>query len=287
MLLALYPHLDHDTCDWLTVHAVIYQLGESSKPASEINCSLNGELFIRNHRLKLHYVFSIKIHYGFLNQAKQYKMLVSEAIPFCHTNRMKTWQDRIKEMMRKSGHTQYDLADALGLSQGGVGHKLNGRRDLSTEELVKLAQFFGVSVDYILLGTGSSSSEQRSAFRVPLLTSQEIESNSLDATAMSYLHSPVRIGLRGFAFKLRDSSMENPSGSPSYPEGCIVFADPDLAPSPGRRVIAIVNGKAAMKELIEDMGVYQLRSLNPAYGRTIDVTLDQVVATVVGKFEGE
>ena len=58
--------------------------------------------------------------------------------------------DRIKHLRKQNGVTQFELSKQLGVSTGAVGlWELNKREpDLTT--LLKLAQIFKVSVDYLL-----------------------------------------------------------------------------------------------------------------------------------------
>ena len=63
----------------------------------------------------------------------------------------KIWQ-RIRELREKSGITQDRLAKELAISRETVVKWENGERDLKTEYTIKLADYFGVTCDYILRG---------------------------------------------------------------------------------------------------------------------------------------
>ncbi|MCL2821360.1 MAG: helix-turn-helix domain-containing protein [Oscillospiraceae bacterium] len=58
--------------------------------------------------------------------------------------------ERIKELRRKSGKTQTELAKALGLTRSGVNAWEMGVSVPSTPYIVELAKYFHVSTDYIL-----------------------------------------------------------------------------------------------------------------------------------------
>lgn len=63
---------------------------------------------------------------------------------------MKIFQDRIKEQRKLYGLTQRDIADKLGISQPSYIRYENGSSEPSQENLVKIADIFDVSVDYLL-----------------------------------------------------------------------------------------------------------------------------------------
>jgi HTH-type transcriptional regulator/antitoxin HigA len=50
----------------------------------------------------------------------------------------------MRELMRSNGLGQTALARKVGIAQSTISHVLNGRRDLTKEQVVKLARFFNV-----------------------------------------------------------------------------------------------------------------------------------------------
>ncbi len=63
---------------------------------------------------------------------------------------MKIFQERIKEQRKLYGLTQRDMAERLGISQPSYIRYENGSSEPSQENLVKIADIFDVSVDYLL-----------------------------------------------------------------------------------------------------------------------------------------
>lgn len=57
---------------------------------------------------------------------------------------------RLKTLREAKRLTQRELGDMVGVSDSAVGQWENDRREPSVRILVKLAQIFGVSVDYLL-----------------------------------------------------------------------------------------------------------------------------------------
>lgn len=57
---------------------------------------------------------------------------------------------RLKELRLERGLSQTDLAKQLNISQRAVSHYENEEHDLSTEMVITICKFFGVSSDYLL-----------------------------------------------------------------------------------------------------------------------------------------
>ncbi len=58
--------------------------------------------------------------------------------------------NRLKFLREEKGLFQSDIAKILGVSVAAVGFYENEKRDMSTETVVKLAEYFNVSTDYLL-----------------------------------------------------------------------------------------------------------------------------------------
>lgn len=93
---------------------------------------------------------------------------------------------------------------------------------------------------------------------------------------------------RVYALRVRGDSMYNPAGPKSYPDGSIIFVDPDRkSPVNGERVIAKLEGspEVTFKVFMSDAGRSWLRALNPNYPPI--ETKFKILGTVVGKWEDE
>jgi transcriptional regulator with XRE-family HTH domain len=58
--------------------------------------------------------------------------------------------ERIRNLREDRDLKQEDLAKLLSCTQACYSHYESGKRDIPTEVLIKLAGFYGVSVDYLL-----------------------------------------------------------------------------------------------------------------------------------------
>jgi Predicted transcriptional regulators len=57
---------------------------------------------------------------------------------------------RLGEVRKRKGISQQNVADSLGLSRGRLGNYEQGTREPDSEMLRQLANFYNVSVDYLL-----------------------------------------------------------------------------------------------------------------------------------------
>lgn len=57
---------------------------------------------------------------------------------------------RLAELRRQAGISQRTLANALNCSQNMISHWENGSRDPNTDTLKAIADYFNVSIDYLL-----------------------------------------------------------------------------------------------------------------------------------------
>ena len=58
--------------------------------------------------------------------------------------------ERIRDLREDKDMTQSQLAEILGLTQTGYSKYEIGKRDIPTQVLIKLADFYGTTTDYIL-----------------------------------------------------------------------------------------------------------------------------------------
>lgn len=63
---------------------------------------------------------------------------------------MKIFQDRLLEQRKLYGYTQRDMAKLLNITQPSYIRYENGTSEPSQENLIKIADLFDVSLDYLL-----------------------------------------------------------------------------------------------------------------------------------------
>jgi transcriptional regulator with XRE-family HTH domain len=92
------------------------------------------------------------------------------------------WRDRAKAIMSEKRITQADLAAALGKStRGAIGHYFTGRSEPDLEGFRTMAEFFGVSLNYLLNGDIDDNSINRAKLQQCMdVVRKVIKENKLD-----------------------------------------------------------------------------------------------------------
>ncbi|HBF4616202.1 TPA: helix-turn-helix transcriptional regulator [Clostridioides difficile] len=75
--------------------------------------------------------------------------------------------ERLKELRIKFGLKQYELAEILNVSQSTIGMYENDQRTPPAESIVKLAEYFNVTTDYLLGHTKTSYSVNANIPEIP------------------------------------------------------------------------------------------------------------------------
>lgn len=184
-----------------------------------------------------------------------------------------------------------------GVSSGLVTQWLDGTvKKLSGENLLKVAKLLNVSPEWLLTGKGRfSNTAPGPDIRnyVPLISEVQAGewSEAIDphepGYAEDWLPCPKKNGHHTYALRVRGDSMTAPFGK-SYPEGCIIFVDPDKrSPANGERIIAKLKGsnEVTFKAFQRDAGRVWLKPLNPQHPPVMEPFT--VLGTVIGKWEDE
>ena len=61
----------------------------------------------------------------------------------------KTFGERLKELRHEKGVGQVELAEKIGVSKGIISLWENGLREPTLSDLLSLAEYFGVTLDYL------------------------------------------------------------------------------------------------------------------------------------------
>lgn len=189
---------------------------------------------------------------------------------------------------KELGVTQYTIADDLGITQGAVGHYLNGRNALNVEVASGFARLLQVSISDFSPSIAAKVAEQAASLngesnvkyigeyrpgkRYPVLSS--VQAGAWSEACEPYtlkeidlwLDSDAHIQGDAFWLKVEGDSMTAPVGL-SIPEGTFVLFDTGREPINGSLVIAKLSdsNEATFKKLIIDGGQRYLKGLNPAW----------------------
>jgi transcriptional regulator with XRE-family HTH domain len=68
--------------------------------------------------------------------------------------------DRLKEARQKKGLKQKDMAEKLGISRAGYSRLENGYVELTTKNLLRIAEILDISMDWLLFGKEVDQTKQ-------------------------------------------------------------------------------------------------------------------------------
>ena len=100
--------------------------------------------------------------------------------------------DRLRTWRKKNKFTSKEVAEKIGLTPSGLTKYETGKSDISGKYLIKLNEEYGLSIDWLLTGSGSQSGSSLPEDRKQLLhiyeqLSPERRSDLID-TAQMYLN---------------------------------------------------------------------------------------------------
>ncbi|MHC8319653.1 LexA family protein [Pseudomonas sp. GB2N2] len=209
---------------------------------------------------------------------------------------MDKWIELVKAKMSELNVTQEILAERLGMSQGGIGHWLNKRRQPGIDDMNRVLHALGMEFLEVALvirepETAKADSQDlvrkyNPYFRYPVSDWQaSCEVRDGEPT----VYDTARFELtdyhaQGAAFWLRvaGDAMTAPNGV-SIAEGMMILVDPAIVPEPGRLVIAQWpdSTEATFRKLIEEGGQRYLVPLNPTYPKALYTDACRIIGVVV------
>ena len=169
--------------------------------------------------------------------------------------------EKLKELRKQMGKTQADIARYLGISYPAYAHYESGRRDPDPHSLNKLADYFGVSVDY-LLGRKEPDPSKGKRINVYGEIAAGIPIEAVEDIVDLEEISPD-MAARGeyIALRIKGSSME-----PRIMDGDVVIIRLQDDVQNGEIAAVFVNGDSAtLKRIKKEKGGLWLISLNQAY----------------------
>nr|WP_154324814.1 LexA family transcriptional regulator [Pantoea sp. 201603H] len=170
------------------------------------------------------------------------------------------------------------LARALGVTPRAVGKWLNAEALPRDGKIQALADFLGVSREWLQLGAGTWDNNVRKVPQplgyqsFPLISwvsaglwSEAIEPWSREAIDC-WPSTTRNASENSFWLEVKGDSMTAPVGL-SIPEGMLILVDPEVAATSGKLVIARLSDSndATFKKYVEDGGHKYLKPLNPDY----------------------
>jgi SOS-response transcriptional repressor LexA len=213
---------------------------------------------------------------------------------------MDKWIELVKAKMSDLKVTQEVLADRLGMSQGGVGHWLNKRRQPSIQDMNRVLRALGMDFLEVAMVIREVLQDDEPClahkynpyFRYPVSDWRE-PMQVRDGELAVYGKPRFELTdyhAQGAAFWLVvvGDAMTAPTGV-SIAEGMMILVDPAIVPEPGKLVIAQWSDstEATFRKLIEESGQRYLVPLNPTYPKALytdDCRILGVVVQATAKF---
>jgi phage repressor protein C with HTH and peptisase S24 domain len=169
--------------------------------------------------------------------------------------------ENLKKLLEKQEINAYTLSKETGITSAVIGRYLKGQNP-EPKNLIKIADFFDVSTDYLLGRETTFKSESIPEFvYLPLFVSP-VSAGSGEFLTDSEQFENAKFNQEDvpnnadFALTIRGDSME-----PEYYEGDIVFVRKNVFPDPYQVGVFCLNGKGYIKRLKDGM----LVSNNPKY----------------------
>lgn len=180
-----------------------------------------------------------------------------------------TFGERLKTLRKSKGISQQAVGDLFGIGRISVSNWERGKNPPTTDKLERLAEFFGVSVDWLLGREKANFTNvplKGTLATVPLISwvqaGQWNEICDLTSEEAPRITVTTRVGAHTFALKVRGDSME-----PEFPEGCIIIVDPEREAKTGSYVVMRLDEEmeATFKQMIMDGSRIYLKPINPRY----------------------
>lgn len=221
-----------------------------------------------------------------------------------HDNRVKS----LLELQAKAG-TQKQLAISLDCTAGYIGQLTTGYRPITEKNARKIEKKLNLPANWMDYDHSMETASHQNVS--PIMAKNGTHATIKEVPLISWVQAgewadvvdnynigdgedsllcPVIHSDSTFALRVEGDSMTSPyPGQKTYPNGIIIFVDPNQNAEIGDRVVAKLDddNKATFKVLAEDAGKRFLKPLNPQY-RNLDINGNcHIVGKVIGAFSPE
>lgn len=205
---------------------------------------------------------------------------------------MKKWNELVKARMAELGVTQDSLAERLGVTQGGLGHWLNGRREPSLDTINRILGELGMPLLVVTATEHANvravTDPHRAERGYPVISwvaaGAWAESGEPihPRAAEEFIKSAENAGPHGYWLTIEGESMTSTTGF-SFTPGMRILVQPegfDLIS--GKLYVAqLASNENTFKQYVRDAGVEYLRPLNPSF-RTLEMGPDvRIIGRVI------
>ena len=193
--------------------------------------------------------------------------------------------NRLKKLRLEKGLVQEDIGKVIGVSSQAAGQYENGKRDMSPDTIMKLADFFGVSTDYLLGYSDDRSPKDIPFVNIPIIKELKLDNllsqdNIIDSYNLELFSGLDKDTSKYFAVEPPDNSL-SPIGKGDL---AIVYINNQYTSDTLYLVYLKNENRYTIKELIETKSGYELFSPN---GEHLSSSKDNlVILGQIIKFEG-
>lgn len=182
--------------------------------------------------------------------------------------------ERFEILLSEHNMKAVEFCRKSGVPQSTISTWKSGKHEVKQSTIKKIADFFGVSMAW-LLGETDSREEAPQIVKIPVFCSVSAGSAQLNAQELiiGYEEIPSSATKTGeyFGLKIKGESM-----SPVILDGDVVIVKKQNTADSGRIVIALINGEDGVcKKLIKRQDGILLKSINEEYGN-FEYTNEQI-----------
>lgn len=191
---------------------------------------------------------------------------------------------RLSELRKEKGLSQKDFGKIIGAAQNTVSQWENGSREPDNETINRIANFFNISIDYLLGNESTPTTTTDKGIKIPVLG--EVAAGFpmfADENIIDYEEIPAEMAKNDdyFALKIHGDSME-----PRICSGDVVIVRKQSNVDSGDIAIVIVNGDlGTCKKVVKHSSGISLISFNSKY-EPMFYTFDDIKnlpLTIIGK----
>lgn len=195
--------------------------------------------------------------------------------------------ENLKYLRQQRNLLKKDIASLLSVSESTYGKWELGKREPDHETLLKLANFFGVSTDYLLGADNNatlSTPNEKKGVKIPVLGKVQagIPVEAIE-DIIDYEEITEEMASQGdfFGLQIRGESM-----MPRFAEGDVVIVRKQPTVDSGDIAVVMVNGNdATIKKLVKQKNGISLVPLNPSFEPIFytNKEIESLPVTVIGK----
>ena len=169
--------------------------------------------------------------------------------------------NRIKALREELGLKQEELANKMSVSPSSIGMYETNKREPNNELILKLAQFFNVSTDYLL---GKIDTRNNNIVKIPILGTVKAGYDWLaEENIVDYITLKENIPNVGEYYALR---ITGDSMLPLLAEGDLVIVHDQDDVESGQTAVILINGEeATVKKVVKTNEGIELHAMNPYY----------------------